>query len=118
MRTVTTLPDTGQLELAIGEFIEIPEGGTIAERFEAFDKANRWVYYSLVMLVEDWLQRGNRRGSIDMFVHILRWQYGRQTTAAGRFKVNNDFTSRYARKIIAEHPEWADVFYTRELRTD
>ncbi len=119
--TVTRLPqDPGQLELPIGDLVypEHPEHATHQERFEAFDQANRWIYFALVMLVEDWLTQGNQRASIDMLVHILRWQYGRTTRDGDRrFKINNNHTSRYARKLMDEHPEWGAVFYTRDLKT-
>lgn len=119
MRTVTTMPDTQQLELPIGDLVypDHAPNASIQARFEEFDRANRWIYFSLVMLTEDWLAKGNTRISIDMLIHVLRWQYSRQTVGDRRFKLNNDFTSRFARKLIAEHPEWGSVFYTRELKT-
>lgn len=33
------------------------------------------------------------------------------------FKIDNRFTSRYARKLIAEYPEFADFFELRKLKT-
>lgn len=117
MRTVNQVDDA-QLELPIGDLVypEYPDHLTIQERFTVFDKANRWVFHSLEMLTEDWVERGNSRASIDMFMHVLRYQYSRSTTGQ-RFKLNNDFTSRYVRALIAKHPEWSTVFYTRELKT-
>lgn len=115
-----TLPDLGQMELPLGDLVfpDHPEGATITERFAAFDKANRWVFYSLLMLTEDWLSKGNSRVSIDMLVHTLRWHHGRETTGGGRFKIDNSFTSRYARALIAERPEWESAFETRKLRAE
>lgn len=120
MKTVTTMPDTGQLELPIGEFVDPGDlpGATNREKFEAYHKANRWVYHALVMLTEDWIEQGNRHCSVDMLCHVLRFQYSRQTVGGvGRFKINNNNTAFYARKLIDEHPEWAGIFTLREQRT-
>lgn len=118
MPQTVTEADDRQLELPLGTLIypEHPEHATIQERFEEFHRRNRWVYHSLEMLTEDWVERGHKRASIDMFMHVLRYQYSRQTTGA-RFKLNNNTTSRYVRLLIEKHPEWSTVFYTRELRT-
>lgn len=119
MRTVTQVPEVdAQLELPIGDLVypEHPEGATIQQRYEAFDRANRWVYFSYVLLTEDWLNRGYKRASIGMFTEVIRHQFARQTTG-DRFRLNNNLRSRYVRALIAEHPEWNDVFETRELRT-
>ncbi len=118
MKTVTRADDA-QLELPIDtlDYPDYEQHLTIQERFALFHRRNRWVAAALELLTEDWLERGNSRASIDMFMHVLRHQYGRQTTGDGGFKLNNDFTSRYARLLIDRHPDWSTVFYTRELKT-
>lgn len=90
---------------------------TIQEQFEAFDAANPWVYEALVTLTRDWLAAGHSRAGLKAFVEVIRWSYGRQTTDEwSPFRINNNLTSRFVRKLIDEHPEWSDVFATRELR--
>jgi hypothetical protein len=90
---------------------------TIQERFEAFHEANPWVYRALVSLTRDWIGKGHDRIGIKMLTEIIRWHYGRQTTDSTGFRLNNNYPSRYVRLIITEHPEWAPVFETRELRS-
>jgi hypothetical protein len=99
---------------------------SIQERFESFNKANPWVANALERLAEDWMAHGYDRVGIKALVEIVRWQYGRATRStpaaraakAPKFKVNNDYTSRYARLLIERHPDWAGFIYTRELRRD
>lgn len=89
---------------------------TIAERFAEFDRLNGWVYAALESLVADWLAHGHKRVGVKALLEIVRWQYGRRTSGDQGFRVNNDFTSRYARLLIERHPEWADAIETRQLR--
>lgn len=93
-------------------------GATIAERFDAFHQANAWVLDALEQMTADLIRRGRHRVGMKMLVEVIRWNYARHTSTqnSGDFKVNNDFTSRYARLILDRHPEWHGVFETRELR--
>lgn len=112
-------PQSEQLMLDI-EILTTPDyekTATIQERFEAFHAANPWVYDAFVALTEDWIRRGHTRIGIKMLAEVLRWQYGRKTADSSSFKLNNVFPSRYVRRMLAEHPEWADVFETRELKS-
>ena len=89
-------------------------GATIQDRFESFHNLNPWVLDALEQLTADYVQRGRRRLGIKMLVEVLRWQYGRATTG-DEFKLNNNYSSRYVRLILERHPEWSDIFATREL---
>lgn len=90
---------------------------TIQQRFEQWHALNPWVYTALEHLVEDWLAMGHTRVGIKQLFEVLRWNYGRKTVG-DTFKVNNDFTSRYARMLVADHPEWAEAIEIRSLRAD
>lgn len=124
-----TAPDWDQDPLPLGDIdgtasvdmtprdIRVPdriEGATIQERFEAFHELNPWVLAWMERLTREWLASGKRRLGIKMLTEILRWEHGRQTSG-DTFKISNDYTSRYARLMIARNPEWADVFVLREL---
>lgn len=112
------LPASEQLALPVMSMVEpepLDPEATIGERFEAFHAANPWVYETLEKLTADWIARGKTRIGMKMLVEVLRWQYGRTTTDSTPFKLNNNYTSRYARQLIAEHPEWAGAFETRAL---
>lgn len=93
----------------------IAPGLTIQERFAEFDRRNPWVYTALVKLTREYLASGRTRVGVGMLFERLRWAYDMQTTG-DPFKLNNDYRSRYVRKIVAEHPDLADAFETRTLR--
>lgn len=88
---------------------------TIQERFEAFHAANPWVLTALESLISDWLAHGHSRVGIKQMFEVIRWRYGRATSDTS-FRLNNNWTSRYARLALDRHPEWADAIETRVLR--
>jgi hypothetical protein len=93
----------------------IPADLTIQERFEAFHEANPWVLDRLAHMTRDWLARGHQRVGIGMLFEVLRYDYS-VATHGDDFKLNNSLRSRYARRLIEDHPEWQDAFETRRLR--
>jgi hypothetical protein len=92
---------------------------SIDERFTAFHHANRWVYQQLEVMTAELLLSGQTRVGMKMLIEVLRWRYFRQTfdTSSG-FRLNNDYTSRYARLLLATHPEWDGVFEIRALASE
>lgn len=93
---------------------------TIQERFEAFHAANPQVYEELVRLATRVRRRGHSKYSIDPLLAVIRFQ--RDTAVNGDagkpFKLNDHFTSRYARLLMEREPELAGMFETRRLRSD
>ena len=93
-------------------------GKTIQERFEAFRVLNPHVEEMLAREATRALEQGWSRIGIDFLYHRLRWVYATQTNRdPGDYRLNDHFTSRYARLLIREHPEFKDLFETRRLRT-
>lgn len=95
------------------------ERESIAERFRKFDEANPWIAEALVRLARDWVVRhgDDARIGIKMLFEVLRWQWHMSVVDTGEpYRLNNDFTSRYARKIMEEHSDLEGVFETRRLR--
>lgn len=93
----------------------LPASATIQDRFEAFHAANPWVCDALERLTQDMLDRGHQRVGVKCLIEVIRWQYERQTVGS-RWRLNNVFTSRYARLLLERHPEWDGVFEVRGLR--
>lgn len=87
-------------------------GETIDERFQAFRAANPWVEQALVRLTRDMVARGHDTIGMKMLFEVLRWQVARGTTADD-FKLNNSYSSRYARLLTDEYG--LDVFRLRVL---
>ncbi len=93
------------------------KGETIQERFERFHAQNPHVYRRLVEICLTMKRRGLRQWGAKAAYEILRFQ-GILSTNGDAFKLPNSYTSRYARKIMAEVPELDGFFETRELRAD
>lgn len=90
----------------------------IDARFLEFHHGNPHIYRQLVDLSRQWRDAGHEKCSIDMLFHLLRWEYGVQTHTSDGFRLNDHFTSRYARLIAANEPDLAHLFSTRTLRSD
>ena len=108
-------PET-DVPLPLSEFV-VPEhepDATIQERYEAFDAANPWVKASLIVLLEDAKEHGEPGLSIRGLFERLRWSH--VATTDHPWKLNNNYTSRYARTILEERPDLAEMFRVRDLR--
>lgn len=97
----------------------LPFRRTIDTRFAAFDALHPEVYTLFKRFAQELLDRGARRGSADMVMHRIRWETaaGAKPTDPGRptFKLDNNFSSRYARKLAAEDPRFESFFTFRRL---
>lgn len=89
----------------------------IQAAFEAFHEENPQVYQLLVGLAREGVQAGRNRLGIGNLFEVLRWKMNLRTTGDD-FKLNNNFRSRYARMIMAQEPDLADVFETRKLESE
>jgi hypothetical protein len=90
----------------------------IQARFEAFHRENPHVYRHLVDLARAYVRRGMTRLSIDHLFHLVRWTMHVQTGGPELFKLNDHFTSRYARLIEECEPDLRGLFHNRHLRSN
>lgn len=91
----------------------------IQAAFEKFDREHPDVWALFVRFAEDLRAAGRRYYSADALLHRIRWHY--DTTAhhgASVPKLNNNMSSRYARKLAATRPEFAGFFRTRKLASE
>lgn len=92
--------------------------GTIQDQFEAFDRLNPWVYDILVRMTRDLVRRGRTKIGIGMLFEVLRWQYAMTTVDSNsEFKLNNNYRSRYARKIMTEYEDLWGIYEIRALHS-
>lgn len=88
----------------------------IDERFLAFHHQHPDVYVELVRLARRWKAAGHPKIGMKMLFEVLRWNRGLSQVRDDRgFKLNNDFSSRYARLIQANEPDLRGFFETRAL---
>jgi len=88
---------------------------TLDAQFEEFHKNNPEVYEELVRLARQMKARGHKQIGIKMLWEVLRWERAMKTTDQTEWKLNNNYTSRYARLIMEQEPDLEGFFKTREL---
>jgi len=101
-----TLPD-------LGDLVPVTQKGlNIAERFEVFHKANPHVYQGLRTIALALNRAGFKRYSMKAIYERLRFAV--IETHGEPWKLNNDFTALYARKLMEDEPELVGFFELRE----
>jgi hypothetical protein len=111
-----TVPHNAR-QATLDEALSSARPRTIDERFRAFDRANPHVYPTLVRLAREMMAAGHRRVGIGHLWEVMRWELHTKTARAeGDFKLNDHYRSRYARRIVEEHPDLAPMFELRRLR--
>jgi hypothetical protein len=88
---------------------------SIQEDYERFNQDNPHVIETLEKMATRWLERHQKVG-VKMLVEALRWNTGFRTEGDPDFKLNDKYTSRYARELLRRHPEWQGRIDTRQLR--
>lgn len=91
---------------------------TIEERFWAYHQANPAVWTYLCQFAEGALEAGFARYSIKALIERVRYHVEVEVRSSDGFKINNDFSSRYARLLMEEGVVPAAFFELRSLRTD
>jgi hypothetical protein len=89
----------------------------IQQRFEEFHAANPAVYAELAKLARRAKARGQQRVGIELLFAIVRWRRMMATTGDNGFKLNDHFTSRYARLLMEQEPDLDGMFETRRLKS-
>lgn len=104
-------PDPNQLGL-LGP---AEQEATLQENFERFHSANPHVYEELARIARRWKVAGHKKGHIDMFFWVLRYEEGLKTTDT-EYKLNNNHRSRYSRLLMEQERDLKDFFEIRELQ--
>ncbi|MCG7592438.1 hypothetical protein [Mycobacterium sp. PSTR-4-N] len=96
----------------------LPFDKTIADAFEQFHRDNPKVYIVLIRLAREWITRtGRHKVGISALFERTRWEIA-ITTNDPEFKLNNNYRAYYARLMMAEHPDLADLFQLRSSEAD
>ena len=88
---------------------------TIEEQFEAFHAANPHIMRRLVEIAWQAKAAGRNQMGIALLWERMRWDLFVESQG-DEYKLNNNYRSHYARKIMADHPMLRGMFHTRELR--
>lgn len=74
------------------------------------------MYVALERMAQQLHDRGRSRISIELLFAQLRW-HSLIATTGDVFKLNDHYTSRYARLLLENHPEWEGLFELRRLKS-
>lgn len=88
----------------------------IEQDFNEFQAKNPRVYIQLVSLARELKSKGHRKIGIGMLFEVIRWQTMLRTYG-DVYKLNNNYRSRYARKIMSQEPDLDGFFELRELKS-
>jgi len=88
---------------------------SIEERFRAFHRANPAVYGELVRLARRAKAAGKKRVGMKQLFEIIRWNHEVETRGED-LKLNNSYSSRYARLIERQEGDLKGLFETRTLK--
>lgn len=93
---------------------------TNRERFEAFHNEHPEVFDELRALCRRWLERGRARWSIWSAFAVLRWERRLAGLPAPDelYKLNNNYTGYYARKLMEEDPSLEGIFELRRMKDE
>jgi hypothetical protein len=93
-----------------------PYKSTIQQRFEIFDATYPEVYTAFKYAALALHARGVRRYSADAILHHIRFESVIESWDSAGFRLNDHYSSRYARKLAADYPKLRNFFEMRRLR--
>jgi len=82
-------------------------------RFAEFDAAHPEMWRLYVGFAFD-LKARKDRGSSEQIIQRIRWECDVNPEHDGGFKVSNIWRKRYAKKMVAEYPQFDGFFQFRE----
>ena len=91
-------------------------GKSIDASFAQFDKKNPLVWKKFESEVFKAIRLGRTKISAKQLIGYIRWYVSIQTTDP-KWKINDAFTSRYARKFAEKNKAYQHIFEYRELRS-
>lgn len=97
---------------------EAPPEDSIQAAFLRFHGENPQVYAELVKLCREAREHGRRKIGVKMLWEVMRWNLWLRIKSDDDFKLNNNYTSRYARYIMKMEADLANIFDLRELQRD
>jgi ribonuclease HI len=97
---------------------DVPDDSDIQRKFQQFHDQNPHVYRDLVRLAREAKKMNRKRIGIEMLYGHLRWDHMMTTEdPESNYKLNDHYTSRYARKIMKENPDLNEIFQVRGLKS-
>jgi hypothetical protein len=91
---------------------------TLQERFDEWieSREGRHAYEEVVAMAYRLRAAGHARYSMKALWEVIRTDRQTPSSARSVFKLNNDYTSRMARRVMADYPDLAGFFETRTVK--
>lgn len=98
-------------------------GKSIQASFNEFHRLNPEIYEEYKILALKAIKAGHKRISSNMIINVIRWEFFISTKPTlfdkpgkhSKYKINNDYSSRYARLFAHDFPQHADKLEMRTL---
>jgi len=90
---------------------------TLDDRFREYHVKNPQVYQFFERFALVALNSGMQTFGAKAIMERVRWEVSLMTKDHTTFKINNYYTSRYARLLVEQRPEFAGFFEMRRLWT-
>jgi len=90
----------------------------MTKAFERYDQENPNVFRLFLQYSEMAFNRGFKKFSAKAIFERLHWHYQFETKDMTNFKLNNNYTAHYARKLMREYPEFEGFFELRERKKE
>lgn len=88
---------------------------SLDEQFEEFHAAHPDVWQLFRRFATQIRDQGSNTYGAKSIMERIRWHYATSSQGTETFKINNNFTSRYVRKMIEADPSYETFFETRKL---
>jgi hypothetical protein len=86
--------------------------------FVAFHRGNPHVYERIVNLARAAVDRGAAKLGMKQLFEVLLWEVSMRTRDWTEFKLNNNYTSYYARLVMHREADLAGIFDVRQQRDE
>ena len=90
----------------------------IQVKFEKYNRDHPKVYEYFKRFAFEAIAAGQKEFSSDAILHRIRWFVTIEQSPYEDYKINNNYSSRYARKFIEDFPQHAGFFKTRKLKKE
>lgn len=103
----------------------VSTGISIQDAFEKFHKANPEIFLMIVKEADRAVRAGKKKFSVKAICNYIRWNVFIETKEdtlfsvrgeVKKFRLGDQYTSRYARLLIITYPHMKDYIETRDLR--
>jgi hypothetical protein len=82
-----------------------------------YDEAHPELFALVCRFALEAVRAGRRRIGIAAVWERIRWHFDVERDPSSSYRLNNSFRAYYARRFAAAHPEHAELFETRRLRS-